>query len=507
MRRSGSSMDRLPAVALALSACLGWSACSLTLDDALLGPDGSAAQGADAGATDANGDEDAPHDDGADAGELDADASPPVGCTTSADCVTSHGCLSGACDDAKHVCVYDVCKQPDTCSSAVCDTTARTCGAASKHDFHVRQFAVGAGIGCGGAITRCFAVIHPYVFVGTNAGVFAFRTAGGPDDDTPIPVTGLGFFPTTIIASERRVFFLGSAVTVTGSVSSRVALAWLDVPSNPFEAKLAVTNVLGTLNRPSSSNFRLLPFAAGTALLYEASSASSFPMVQLEAPLVEPLDLIATAVPFSTGSSVVATSGTRAVFVSGANVAPAFGTFVSSAGSAAPKGGNDVPFPEAGAVSGGHVFTSHETGAVFWGYGQKVEKDGVATMRAARGSFLVASETAGFDASRSFDIETFGASPAVAAGTTVVGPAAFVDQNRVLVTAATSSNVAQSSVQFATRSPLGPIQNAEGTPRRYVLPAPIANLAAAADRGLGYVLVSETQTTASVHVFDPGCAP
>ncbi|HSO34859.1 MAG TPA: hypothetical protein VLT33_20155, partial [Labilithrix sp.] len=236
-------------------ATIGLASCSLGLDESLIGRVAE-------GGVDESSVVDSFVVEGGDG------ALPPINpeagvCTKDEDCKGTAGCLTARCDVPRKACVLQVCRTP-TCNSAACDVPTAKCGAAKPYKYRAAQFPVGAAIGCGGALGRCFAAVYPYVFVGTSNGVVAFA-ANDPQSATPpaIPLAGLGFVPTQIVASGSRVYFLGTPVGA--GASSRVPMAYADVPPDPFAAKIAVTTILATYNRPASDPVTLFPRGNDTA--------------------------------------------------------------------------------------------------------------------------------------------------------------------------------------------------------------------------------------------------
>ncbi|AKV01859.1 hypothetical protein AKJ09_08522 [Labilithrix luteola] len=446
------------------------------------------------------------------------DGSPPIHtpdggvCTTDDECTTTDGCLKGKCDLTRKTCVFDVCK-PSACNSAKCDVAAKTCGAPAAHPYHAGSFQVGAGIGCGGALGRCFAAVYPYLFVGTPNGVVAFRASNpAATEGEKVPLVGLGFLPGQIVASGNRVFFLGGAGGA--APSSRVQIAWLDVPADPFAAKLTATTVLVSLNRPPGEGLTLVPRANSTALLLSLSREASFPSVSIEPPFVEPAELSATPITFSAGMSPVAMSGTRLILQSFAPNGTASFSFVNGAGSPSPQNAGDVALPDAGIVYPPQVMATSPDGALFWnvasltGAPNPPSPDPQPNIRAARAHFLVGDGNANFDVGPAFDVEVYNA-PGVTAGfgAGVVGPAAMLDGKTAIVTTATAGNLAQTSVVFAKKEPLGLLKNDDGSVRRHVLTLPVNELAAAGSNGIGYLLSVDSPTAATIYTFDPACAP
>ncbi|MDB4945616.1 MAG: hypothetical protein JWP97_5150 [Labilithrix sp.] len=500
LSRAAGRLTLLSAVAI-VTALTGAAAasCSLGLDESLIGrgPDGAIADGAlvDQAAADAG--------DG---------APPPINpeggtCTTDADCKGTSGCLTARCDVPRKACVLDVCR-PSTCNSATCDQSSAKCGAAKTYPFRAGQFPVGAPVGCGGSLARCFAAVYPFVFVGTPNGVLAFA-ASDPQSTKPlpVPVTGLGFVPAQIVASGSRVFFLG-APTGAGA-SSRLPIAYVDVPPDPFAVKIPAITVLGTYPRPATDPVILFPRGNDTALGVDYNLASAYASTPVEPPLVEPVVFGSQGVTFTAGSSPQAVSGTRLLMaqINPAQV-PIFG-LSGGAGTSMPTMAADVPITTNGPTTGPFYFSQSADGAVFWGsvgLNAPPAPPQPQTIRAARGYFLLADGTAAIDQAAGLDLEVYGAAPL---GTATVGPAAMLDGKTAMVTTSIPANTALTNVGFVRRDPLGLVKNGDGSPRRFQLTLPVSQLAAAGSHGLGYLLALDPGAPADplVYVFDPACAP
>jgi len=474
------------------------ASCSLGLDESLIGrePDASAAETSTA---------DTAQPDARDA------APPPLNpeggvCEKDEDCKGTAGCVTARCDKPRKACVFHVCRQT-ACNSSACDVPASTCAAPKPYKYKAAQFPVGAPIGCGGVLGRCFAAVYPFVFVGTGNGVVAFAGAD-PQSVAPlaVPVTGLGFVPVQIVASGSRVYFLGTAQGV--GTSSRVPLAWADVPPDPFAPSIPVTTVLASYNRPAGEPLVLFPRANDTALLVDLAPAASFASVALEPPLAEPLALTATPITFTAGSNPVGVSGTRLVLgqITAAGVAQF--ALVSNAGSTTPTTAPDVQIPTATPAAGPTYFAASADGALIWSYvSPTAAPPAPQTVRAAKSYFLLADGAAAtFDPAAGLDIEVFGAAPP---GTNAAGAVAMLDSKTAMVLTAIPANPAQTNVGFVTRTPLSLVKNADNQPRRSPIPLPVTQLAAAGSNGIGYVLAVDpaSPTTPTIHVFDPACAP
>lgn len=491
-----SARARLAVASLAaLIGAAGAASCSLGLDESLI--DRGVATPYDGASPGDSGGPDT----------ADGDASPPSpeggACAKDDDCKTSDGCLAARCDLSRKACVYDVCRKP-ACNSAACDTAAHTCGAPKPYKYRAAAFAVGAPIGCGGALSRCFAAVHPLLFVGTADGVLAFDVTD-PQATKPrqVPIVGLGFVPNQLLVSGSRVFFLGAPAGA--GATSRVPLAWADVPADPFVAKLAVQSVLARRDRPAGEGALLFARQSDAALLLDTNDKASYPSAAVEPPLVEPLTLASTPIPFTAGTSPVATSGTRLVMESVSPQGGASFGLIEGAGGATPTNGGMVALTAAGPISGPQALAQSADGALLWHISSLTGPSGGPTppnVRAAKAFFLVADGQAKIDAAAGVDTEVYVPPPPI--GTPVAGPSAMLDAKTALVTTAVPGNFNQTEVQFVTREPLGVVKD-----RRSIITLPIGQLAAAGSNGLGYVLAVDLgpNPAANVYVFDPACAP
>lgn len=477
------------------STMLAAASCSLGLDESKIGA------WKEAGAFDANVE---------DTGALDGgDSGPTPGlpdaatCTKDDDCKATHGCLKGKCDLSRKACVFDVCHET-ACNAAACDTNAKTCGAAKPYPFKATQFAVGA------PVTGRIAAVHPWLFAQTATGIVAFNV-GNTSSTTPpsVPVVGLGFVPTQMVVSGSRLYFLANP---TGPGPSRLPLAWVDVPSDPFAAKIEAKSVLATYSRPAAEGVGLVARGGDTALLL-GPQAQSYPSATIQAPLLEPLTITATPIVFSVGTSPATMSGGRLVMqsIDGTGIAT-FG-LINGAGTTTPQNAGDTRFADAGPLSGPQQFSQSPEGAVFWTISSLSGAPGAmgTVTRALRGHFLLPDGNGAFDPAAGFDVEVYNVTP-VGQGANLAGPTAMLDANTAMVLAAARENPgAATAVQFARKQPLGIVKNADNTtPRRSVLPVPVANfVSATGSNGVGYVVANEGGPTpnATVYVFDPACAP
>ncbi len=478
-------------VSLSLGAMLlaagGIAACSLGLDESLItGGDG----GPEAAASDA--------------GDAGVDASNPVECTSDPDCTPANACLTGHCDTASKKCVYDLCPAA-ACQASVCDSNSKTCSVPTSYGFHAGSFHVALGdIGCGGGgggARRCFAAVFPFVFVGTTNGVIAYSVADPTDSNPPsVPVSGLPFFPTYIVQSGARVYFVGSVVG-TGP-DYNVPIAWLDVPSDPTVKQISATTVFEKISVPAIN--QVLPDTAGGVYLVRNDNNLSYPAAHITAPLkdLDTISFFATAgIPASSG--VALASGSRLVTFhqqNGGNFDTLFSLEPNAATGSAQNSGEQGTLAGMGTTYNPSYLAQTPTGGVLWSTSSVTVPDGGPnTTVSARLAWLLEDEKATvFDATTHVDIETFNQG---GLGAQLPGPIAWLDDKRVLVLSASATTPTQTAVQVATRDPSPAII----PNRRFVLAFQPNELAAAASNGYGYVLTPDANAGANVHVFGAGC--
>ena len=489
---------RVAACLAALFVLAAGASCSLDLDESLIGKGGGDGGGLPDGAL-----SDAPGVDGG------VDTGIPVGpdasaCTSDDACTTNHGCLKGKCDLTRKSCTYDVCR-PSACNAAACDQNARTCGAPAAYKYRATQFTVGAQISCG----KCAAAVHPWLFIVTGTGVVAFNTSNPANPSPPqAPVVGLGFVPAALVQSGSRVWMLGGA---TNTNPSRLQLAYVDAPADPFTTKITAHTVLASYNRPGNEGRFFFGRGGDSALI--VGNEAQFPATAVEAPLNEPAVLSASPMLPPQNLAPSAVSGKRLLMSAVIDQAAQF-ALIDNAGSPNPTTGPVVNLADAGAVSVHRTFAQSPDGAIFWATGvHQGVGPGVVT-RAARGYFLVPNEAGAIEGNVGVDLELYNVQ-GVGANAAIFGPnqatAAMLDAKTAMVAMMARENEQQTAVQFVTREPLGVIKEAnDGPPRRQVLPVPIGAFAAAtASNGVGYLVANDQNDvppSATVYVFDPACA-
>jgi len=476
---------------VAAGCSLGLDASLITAGDASIGDDG-AAQGD--GAADAPGDGNNP-------------PPGPGACSKDSDCKPKSACVKSAhCDLSIHRCAFDVCPV-NACQSAACDTMSNTCSVPASFGFHASSFKVTqGGVGCGNNPSRCFAAAYPFVFVGTTNGVVAFQV-GDPTNSSPqvVPVTGLPFLPTRIVHSGRRVWFFGNVVG--SGPTYHVAVAWLDVPQDPFVTSFAATTAF--VSYPQSRLPEVFPTTNNAVFLVHADAIAAWPAVLLNAPVQDSSSITLAPSPgISNGASVVGASGARLVTYHWSDAMSGYMAAFSletAAGTTNAQNDGEMTASAMGTVYPQGYFAFGPDGSVLWSApATSVPDGGPFNEIAARMTWLVKDDKAKmFSETDKVDVETY--APPVGYGTPVAGPMAWLDANTALVLAAAKQDPAkQSVVQVASRQML-PASLLPG--RRYVLPVDIGHSGAAGSGAYGYVLASDDMMnqSATVHVFAPAC--
>jgi hypothetical protein len=498
------SARRLAALLVVLSASIGGSAvgCSLGLDKSLIGQ----VQGNDGEApVEAGGDgqvkppTDAPVSDVVVAPEADAGA-----CATDKDCETAVGeagsCVKSAtCDPTWHVCILDTC-DVGACKAAVCDVALQTCSVPTTYGFSPPPFSVSYG-GVSGSPTTAIAAVWPFVFILTTNGVVAYNVVDPTNTSPPqVDVQGVPFLPLATLAVGRRVYFTTN--TQGGGPTYRQAVAWIDVPQNPFVTSFVASSAwVGTTQQNVQQVFT--DSVSGLFVVY--GTGSLLPT----ADVVPPLSDSTVLVPYSnaglaTGSSIVAASGSRLLTYQyqGSGTPPEL-QLVNAAGTSSATATTPENVPVAWAPANQSVFGTGGDGSLLWTDGVFELDDAGNTqgIQSARLAWLLDSATAAnFDTSTYVDLETY--SPTT--GANVAGPPLWISANEALgLAAASSSSTSSTSVQLVTKAPAAIVN---GT--RTLLSVPPGSVGVASSNGFGYVLVQDDPMNQSCHVyiFAPACA-
>ncbi|MBS2016813.1 MAG: hypothetical protein JST00_28265 [Deltaproteobacteria bacterium] len=177
-------------------------------------------------------------------------------CSVDSDCVAPNACYTPHCDRVLGACSYALCEAKGaTCSMGACNTQSFTCEPPSPYGFRTTTYQVeGVTSGCGPRPDSCVAGMFPFLFLGTNDTVVALRV----DDlvaKTPTKVTVNGVLPkpNQLVASGRRIWVMG--VPQGAAPPYRLALAAIDVPSDPTVREIRATTSFVSYPYPSAVGF------------------------------------------------------------------------------------------------------------------------------------------------------------------------------------------------------------------------------------------------------------
>jgi hypothetical protein len=487
--------------------------CSLGLDKSKIPPgevveggsgsDGPVPEGAMGEAGDGN----APGD-----GMGASDAPPQANagaCTKDSDCQSAAGdaggCVASAtCDPTWHVCMLDVCSA-GACKAEECNQSTNTCTLPADYTgtFNPVSFQVSyGGVGPSGPQWSISAV-WPFVFVITTNGVIAYDVFD-PTNGSPPPVTihGLPFIPNYTLAIGRRVYFITNEI---GAGPFHQAIAWIDVPQNPFITQFTANAVwVGT----SEKNGLAAIVKDGVAGFYMSyASGPLLPTTDVHAPLTDGTMLTAfTNANFPKNSGIASASGSRLLVYSydGAQQAAQY-TFVTQPATTSATTGSLQAVDSMGPIADEQTWAQGSDGSILWEAAPYQIVDGGSTGAISEVclSWLVDSSTATtFDAAKCAPLESY--SPAI--GPPVTATPAWIDATTALGLAAANSNPsASTSVHIVTKT-AGSVTTTPGVVA-YVPVAPGA-VGTTSSNGFGYVL-AQTDTmnqTCTVYIFAPACA-
>jgi hypothetical protein len=386
----------------------------------------------------------------------------------------------------------------------VCNEGAKSCTAPATYAFVAASFQVGYG-GVGGSGPRhAIAAVWPFLFVITTNGVVAYDVFDPTSPSPPlVPVQGLPFLPSAVVAVGRRVYFV-RGVEGNGPTTYREAIGWIDVPQSPFVTSFRATTAwVGTQATGLSSVFPNEP--DGLYLVYGSDMLN--PTIDVHPPIDS--NTVFAPVPnagLAAGAQLVAPTGTRLVAYRWdgatqlANLA-----LVNDAGT--PSAQTTTPeqaISAYGALANQAYFAAGDDGTVLWtsAVADLLEggvSDGISTVRL---TWALSSATqANFDTTAHVDLQTY--SPP--AGGLVVGPPAWIDANTALTLSAAGSLMTNSTaVQVAKKgSPSTLVPNA-----RTLLSVGPGAVGVASSNGFGYVLQQNDpmNLTTTVSIFAPACA-
>jgi hypothetical protein len=427
-----------------------------------------------------------------------------LGCTTDLDCQSSS--LAGACvtstrcDPTWHLCMTDVC-DAGACKASSCDQLAKTCGAATAYGFSVSMFPVPYGGVGGWGPAYAIAAAYPFVFILTTNGVVAYDVVNPTDPAPPmVPVHGIAFIPVSLVMSGRRVYFISGVEG--GGPTYRQAIAWLDVPGDPFRTSFTATSAWIGTTQPSLDNALSDP-TGGIDLVF----GSAFePTSNLTAPIDDSTMLMPSPVAGLTAEAgVVAATGTQLVaYRHGPANKHAMFSIVSGFATNAPQATREQGIASYGQLDNQAAFALGNGSGVLWTSAPlRVVDGGTNGVSSARLTWLVPIVDAGpeaglFDTSAHVDLESYPA----ATSAVVVGSPAQVDADTAIALAAVGQNPMTTSVQVFTRST--PMLQAG---KRAVIPVPPSLVGVSVSNGFGYLLAQDNpqNRSATVYIVASGC--
>ncbi|MBK6459529.1 MAG: hypothetical protein IPF92_00740 [Myxococcales bacterium] len=498
MKRNAKAVARLGVAALLSSAVA--AACSLGLDEGRIGQVDAAPLPTTTTTVEPPVDGTAPDAPVVKPSDAAPDSRPPATCARNEDCLTTATCQKGRCDVAAKRCIYEICPQTDRCKVAACNAATARCEAPVDRPFSESFSIIDQPSGAGPF--KGIALIEPFVFVGTSSGVYAYSLQEAGVPKTPIPVAGAAFVPQYLFASGRRLYLVGP---LQGSLQRRLAVGWLDVPSDPAPAELRAESKYVTFNAPSLGS--VFPYPGERMLVGQQSSGSAFGIT--EPPFGAAIALQTAILP---SGQLAASSGDRVVLLRavGGTSAPVL-SLVTGAGTPTPNAGADQSVAAGGNASynyaSGHFATS-PGGAVAMSWhmtnsASPFNNNAVA----ARLSFLLKDDKdVSFASSDFIDYATFpapGVNPNIS---NLAGPIAWADDTTLLATYATPGDTGRTSVVFVRRGRTDAGVDA-GVTAPVDLPFSAGNvLSVAAAPGVGALLVSAGGGGYQVTVLREGCA-
>lgn len=491
-------------------------ACSLDLDEKLLTPPSEA--GVKIG--------DANLPDGTIITESGVPIIPNVAaCSKDEECVAANACLKGRCDLTRRACAYDIC-HAQACNVGTCDPGPKTCGAATTYKLKAGELAL-PEVTSGGIVAA-----YPWIFQLTQHGVMAYDVSN-PTKSTGVAggvqVVGIGFIPTSFTRSGNRIWFtapLQGAAAPLPPTPTRLSLAYIDVPTDPFVTRIEGHTVLATYNRPASNGAFLVPTNdKGALVLSQDVSGAPDPVTTwfatpLEVDLAEPASKTATSLALATGQRPVATSGTRLVLDSTAPLTGFTNQFalVTDPGTPNQQTRALTPVNDTTTMGQQRGFAASTGGAVVW-FTNTVQPSNPPTdppttvTHSVKAYFLVKDGNASIEAgAKSAEVEVYPDATAPAITTQTIGTSTMLDENTALVTVLASDSAGSTAVDFV---------KSDGTvlkDKRLILTAPFGTVfSATASDGFAYLAVNTTvpppdgmgaaTTTSKVVIIDPACNP
>jgi hypothetical protein len=477
----------------AASAVFGlFAACSLDLDESLIPSEAGA--GAQAGAAGSGGGGTGGGGTGGTGGKI---IDSGGACDADKQCETEGGCIEGRC--ATGTCVYEICPVTTACTARSCDTTASTCSSPNSFGFKAHTLPLDDEIGCSGIASRCVAGMDDYVFVGTTAGLLAYRVLS-PSAPELINVQAPPFAITRMIATERRLIILGP------TAANKLSIAWIDLPSDPLATDLTTSTAAVDFTDTYST---LYPADAGGFYLVQNSALNLYPSALLTPPLTNQTAVtLFPAAGLPSGQSVVAASGKRLVTyrtdTSGSVQKPTFG-FVQDAGTSNAQGSTTEQSFDFNAPTslGAHQFHSGYDGSLVWSTnrlaledGGPLQADGVVLYWPLVGNLTT------FDDKATVVVASYNKSSANAV---LAGQTALISPSLAITTAAYPPDPQQTLVRSVIRNGTSLSLGTETPP---VLSFAITQIGVTASRRFGFILTPSSTAPSlktTLHIFAPGC--
>ncbi|MCA9627625.1 MAG: hypothetical protein KC766_08170 [Myxococcales bacterium] len=406
-------------------------------------------------------------------------------------------CLSPTCVAGE--CVYEVCP-PTGCTGQVCGGSGTCEMSATTYGFQAHQFSLGDEVGCNGNAQFCIATLDNLLFVGTaTKGILAWDMTN-PVAPQELTVEQPPFAVTRIAATSGRVLLEGPIA------GGRLSLGWIDRPAPKSTSVTTHTAGVGF----SRSISAVYPSSDHGFFLVLNNSGEFYPAARLLPPLMN-TDTITmqTSAGIPSGARVIGASGTRLITfrteTSTGNFEPYF-SFERSAGTPQAQNDGEVNlYGQTGEVptsSGAHNFASGNDGSLAWSTNIVIRNDAgspVTTGVTFRWP-LVDSSATSLDGSQRVDLETYPEQPY---NSGLGGPIAMLNSTTALVTAADPANMNQTAVHIVTRGSTLMLD-----PSRFVIPYSTNQIGVAGGLRFGYVLAPpvSTGTNATIYVFAPGCS-
>lgn len=471
-----------------------FAACSLDLDESLIAGSDAGSDVSTGGASGSGGAAGSGGSGGT-GGKI-VDSGPA--CDADPQCTIDGGCIEGRC--ASNTCVYEICPVENSCEARSCDTATGVCSAPQSYGFKATSIDLDSDVGCSGQASRCVAGMDDYVFVGTDAGILAWRVLS-PANPEPITVQqpAFGVAINRVVATEKAVVFIGPLS------SGKLSVAWVNLPADPLATQLPIQTAQVSL---SDSYSYAYPGGESSFFLVLNDPNAPFPAAHLDLPLTNNQDVtLYPASGLGTGNNVVAASGSTLVFyrtdTTTAQV-PTFSLETSAGTSNAQFNGEqaDAALTVPTSLSA-HNFTSAYDGSVLWSTSNLVAADGGGLEAdAVMLRWPITGTSTTVDTSIEVKVEE-GYTP-TGQNAALAGPSALIDGSTAIVTAAYPADTSQTRVRSVTRSGSTLTVGSKAS----VLTFPISQIGVSASRRFGFVLTPSSQNPtlkAALHVFAPGC--